>query len=73
MKKKIYVTYNHVSLLDGKTKTRFAVECENMEQANEIGYDLRSRTNVNNIRINKCGKGLPESARVFFYNEYKNR
>ena len=71
MSKSIYVTYNHHSLNNPKAKTRFAVECENMEQANEIGYELNSRVGVSNVRINKSGRGLPPSAQVFFYNEYK--
>lgn len=72
MSKSIYVTYNHHSLDNPKAKTRFAVECESMEQANEIGCDLVSRAGVSNVRINKSGRGLPPSAQIFFYNEYKS-
>lgn len=66
--KKIYVTYT--SVLHNGNKCRFAVECETEQQANEIGYDLNSRPNVKNIRINRSGRGLPESSCVFFYAEY---
>ena len=71
--KPIYVTYNHHSLTNPKAKTRFAVECESMEQANEIGYDLNSRAGVSNVRINKSGRGLPQSSQIFFYWEYKRK
>lgn len=68
---KIYVTYTAVSLLRDD-KMRFAVECDNMEQALEIASELNSRTNVKNIRLNKCGRGLPEyESAIFTYYEYK--
>lgn len=67
----IYVTYTKKSPLM-HTKSRFAVMCENMEQAREVGYNLNSRPDVSNIRINKSGRGLPEEAFIFFYNEYMN-
>lgn len=71
--KHIYVTYNHHSLISSGRKTRFAIECENMEQAAEIGLELNSRANISNVRINKSGKNLPDSACIFFYWEYKKK
>ena len=69
-RKKIYVTYTHVSLAGGG-ENRFAVMCETPEQATEVGMDLNSRANVKNVRINKCGRGIPkESSKIFFFSEY---
>ena len=69
-RKKIYVTYTHVSLVGGG-ETRFAVMCENDNQAAEVGMDLNSRTDVKNVRINRSGRGLPkESSKIFFFSEY---
>lgn len=66
--KKIWITYT--SVLHNGSKARFAVECENEEQAREVGYHLNSRPNVKNIRMNKSGRNLPCKSAVFFYNEY---
>jgi hypothetical protein len=69
--KKIYVTYNRRSLMNNTIfQTRFAVECENEEQANKVGYNLNSRPGVLNVRVNECGKGLPCEAAIFPYHEY---
>lgn len=69
-RKKTYVTYTRVSGLSGN-ETRFAVMCENDNQAAEVGMDLNSRTDVKNVRINRSGRGIPkENSKIFFYNEY---
>ena len=68
MEKKIYVTYTHESIFTGRH--RFAVECDDMGQANEVGCDLNSRPGIKNVRINRTGRGLPENSCIFFYAEY---
>ena len=68
MGKEIYVTYTVESIPGGDH--RFAVECEDISQVNEVRLDLNSRPAVKNIRINRSGRGLPESASIFFYAEY---
>jgi hypothetical protein len=68
--KPIYVTYTSV-LLNGN-KFRFAVECKTEKQAREAGYHLKSRPNVENIRINRTGRNLPPEAAVFPFHEYMN-
>lgn len=67
--KQIYVTYTR-HLYNGGT-ARFGVECRSMDEVNDVREILKKRERINNIRINKTGRGLPESACVFFYAEFK--
>ena len=67
----MYVTYTKKHF--NGTRSRFAVECQTKEQAVEVAYDLNARTDVINIRLNSCGRNLPDEAHTFFYNEYKNQ
>ena len=67
----MHVTYTEKNL-DG-TRSRFAVECQTKEQAQEVAYDLNARAGVVNIRLNTSGRNLPDKARTFTYHEYKNR
>lgn len=68
MGKHIYVTYTKT--LSGGVKTRFAVECKNISQVNEVGYDLNSQADVSNIRINLCGRNLPCEFAIDSYDVY---
>lgn len=65
--KPIYVTYSRVML--DLTTCRFAVQCENKDEAQEICYDLCSKPGIKNVRISQSKPRLPEAS-VLFYAEY---
>ena len=54
--KKIYVTFAVPHLFQQDEK--FAVKCDDMEQAREVGQDAYSLVGIKNVRIRKCGKPL---------------
>lgn len=64
----IYVTYTRT--LHNGEKSRFAVQCSNQDETNEVKNRLKTRHNVSNIRLNKTGRNLPEECMVRFYAEY---
>lgn len=71
MKSEIHVTYTKRSANRGASE-RFAVACPDEVRARAVGYDLASRPEVSNIRMNRCGRGLPESAFIIPFHEYLN-
>ena len=67
----MYVTYTKKNL--NGTRSRFAVECQTKEQAQEIACDLNARPGVINVRLNTSGRNLPDEAHTFTYHEYKSQ
>ena len=64
--KTIYVTFTVSHLFQQDEK--FAVKCDDMEQAREVGQDAFSFDGIKNVRIRKCGK--PRGREVLSYNNY---
>ena len=62
----VYVTFtvSHLYYDDEK----FAVKCENMDAAREVGQDAYSLDGVKNVRIRKCGR--PCDREVMSYDNY---
>lgn len=62
----VYVTFtvSHLYYDDEK----FAVRCENMDDAREVGQDAYSLDGVKNVRIRKCGR--PRDREVMSYDNY---
>lgn len=64
MNKTIYVTFTYRGV-------RYAVSCDNDEQANDIAMDVNSLANVRFVYIRHSDK--PRGADVMSVNEYKQR
>ena len=64
--KTIYVTFAVPHLFQSDEK--FAVKCENMDDAREVGQDACSLDGIKNVRIRKCGK--PRNREVMSYDNY---
>ena len=64
--KKIYVTFAVPHLFQQDEK--FAVKCDDMEQAREVGQDAYSLVGIKNVRIRKCGK--PRNREIMSYDNY---
>jgi len=64
--KKIYVTFAVPHLFQYDEK--FAVKCENMDDAIEVARDAFSLHGVKNVRIRKCGK--PRNREIMSYDKY---
>ena len=64
--KTIYVTFTvlHLHQYDEK----FAVKCENMDDAREVALDAFSLHGIKNVRIRKCGK--PRNRKIMSYDKY---
>lgn len=64
--KKVYVTFSVPHLFQSDEK--FAVKCDDMEQAREVAQDANSLNGIKNIRLRKCGK--PRGREVMSYDNY---
>lgn len=64
--KKIYVTFAVPHLLQEDEK--FAVRCDDMKQAREVGLCAYSLDGIKNVRIRKCGK--PRNRMIMSYDDY---
>ena len=64
--KKVYVTFSVPHLFQSDEK--FAVKCDDMEQAIEVAQDANSLNGIKNIRLRKCGK--PRGREVMSYDNY---
>ena len=64
--KKVYVTFSVPHLFQSDEK--FAVKCDDMEQAIEVAQDANSLDRIKNIRLRKCGK--PKDREVMSYDNY---
>jgi hypothetical protein len=64
--KKVYVTFQVPHLFQSDEK--FAVKCENMDDAREVAQDALSLHGIKNVRIRKCGK--PRNREVMSYDNY---
>ena len=64
--KTIYVTFAVPHLFQSDEK--FAVKCDDMEQAIEVAQDANSLNGIKNIRLRKCGK--PRGREVMSYDNY---
>ena len=62
----IYVTFAVPHLFQQDEK--FAVKCDDMEQAREVGQDAYSLDGIKNVRIRKCGK--PRNREIMSYDNY---
>jgi hypothetical protein len=62
----IYVTFAVPHLFQQDEK--FAVKCDDMEQAREVGQDAYSLDGIKNVRIRKCGK--PRNREIMPYDNY---
>ena len=64
--KEIYVTFAVPHLFQSDEK--FAVKCENMDDAREVARDAYSLDGIKNVRIRKCGK--PRNRLIMSYDNY---
>ena len=64
--KTIYVTFAVPYLFQYDEK--FAVKCENMDDAREVAQDAYSLHGIKNVRIRKCGK--PRNREIMSYDNY---
>lgn len=64
--KKVYVTFAVPHLFQSDEK--FAVKCENMDDAREVAQDAYSLDGIKNVRIRKCGK--PCNRLIMSYDNY---
>ena len=64
--KKIYITFN-VPMFFAPTK-RIAVECDNEDQAREVGQDVYAYDGTKYIRMRKCGK--PRNREIVSYEDW---
>lgn len=64
--KTIYVTFTVLHLFHYDEK--FAVKCENMDDAIKVARDAFSLHGVKNVRIRKCGK--PRNREIMSYDNY---
>ena len=64
--KTIYVTFAVPHLFQENEK--FAVKCDGIEQAREVGQDAYSLDGIKNVRIRKCGK--PRNREIMSYDNY---
>lgn len=64
--KTIYVTFAVPHLF--QEDERFAVKCENMDDAREVAQDAYSLDCIKNVRIRKCGK--PRNRLIMSYDNY---
>ena len=64
--KKVYVTFAVPHLFQSDEK--FAVKCENMDDAREVAQDAYSLDGIKNVRIRKCGK--PRNRLIMSYDNY---
>ena len=62
----IYVTFTVPHMFQQDEK--FAVKCDDMEQAREVGQDANSLNGIKNVRIRTCGK--PRKREVMPYEKY---
>ena len=62
----IYVTFAVPHLFQQDEK--FAVKCENMDDAREVAQDANSLDGIKNIRLRKCGK--PRNREIMSYDNY---
>ena len=62
----IYVTFAVPHLFQQDEK--FAVKCDDMEQAREVGQDAYSLDGIKNVRIRKCSK--PRNRKIMSYDNY---
>ena len=70
---KFYVTYqfkydNH-PYIGGTTIEKWAVECNTMEEAQEVAAERNSLVGIKYLRINKCGR-LPKGTKIMYYDVY---
>lgn len=62
----LYITFTVPHLYS--EDERFAVECKDMEQTQEVGSDAYSLDGIINVRLRKSGK--PKNRRILTYDEY---
>lgn len=62
----VFITFSVRRLYEDDEK--FAVCCENMEQAREVGQDAYSLAGVKNVRLRRCGK--PRDRECMSYHNY---
>ena len=64
----LFITFSVPHLFQQDEK--FAVRCNDMEQAKEIASDAHSLDGIKNIRIRKCSR--PSNRLILGYNDYWN-
>lgn len=64
----IYVTFTVPHLYQEDEK--YAVACNDMEQAKEVARDANSFDGIKNIRLRKCGKPKAKDRVVMPYDDY---
>lgn len=64
--KTIYVTFAVPHLFQSDEK--FAVKCENMDDARDVAQDAYSLDGIKNVRIRKCGE--PRNREIMSYDNY---
>lgn len=62
----IYVTFSVPHLFQSDEK--FAVKCENMDNAREVAQDAFALDGIKNVRIRKCSK--PRNREIMSYDNY---
>ena len=65
-KTNVFVTFTVPHLFQADEK--FAVRCENMDDAREVGQDANSLDGIKNVRIRKSGK--PRNRLIMSYDNY---